>query len=106
MGLLLQGGGGMVLVRARVEVEGRVELDDAEAASLKRTKVLHVLLLVVMVPFSVAANGNVGMVAPVFWLAGVIEACWGSAGAGQVCKEVVKVTGRWVLTVIWLSQFW
>jgi hypothetical protein len=87
--------------RARVEVEGRVELGEAEAAALMRSKAVHVAVLVVAVPCAVA--GGVGWIfLPLlaFWLAGATEAVLGSAGAGEACKEVGKVTGRWLLGLI------
>ena len=84
--------------RARVEVEGRVELGEAEAAALMRSKAVHVVVLVVVVPCAVAYGGSVGSVGSLaFWVAGVTEAVLGSAGAGEACKEVGKVTGRWLL---------
>eukprot|EP01047_Picozoa_sp_COSAG01_P015682 COSAG01_NODE_789_length_13572_cov_322.875158_1_plen_158_part_10 len=50
--------------RARVEVEGRVELGESEAVVLMRSKAVHVVLVVVVVPCAV-------LVAPgVVWWAG------------------------------------
>ena len=105
--------------RARVEVEGRVELGEAEAAALMRSKAVHVAVLVVAVPCAVVGGGNgdealadwiwrIGFpaglagVLPIlgFWLAGATEAVLGSAGAGEACKEVGKVTGRWLLGLV------
>jgi hypothetical protein len=95
--------------RARVEVEGRVELGEAEAAALMRSKAVHVAVLVVAVPCAVVGGGGgnafVGFLTfllPLlaFWLAGATEAVLGSAGAGEACKEVGKVTGRWLLACI------
>ena len=95
--------------RARVEVEGRVELGEAEAAALMRTKVVHMVVLVVAVPCTVVGGGSgndfvVFFLPPLaFWLAGVTEAVLGSAGAGEACKEVGKVTGRCLLGLVGLS---
>ena len=95
--------------RARVEVEGRVELGKAEAAALMRSKAVHVALVVVAVPCAVAlgGSGDVGSLVlalllplPALWLAGATEAVLGSAGAGEACKEVGKVTGRWLLGLV------
>ena len=91
--------------RARVEVEGRVELGEAEAAALMRSKAVHVAVLVVAVPCAVVGGGSgdlasylLAQILPflAFWVAGGTEAVLGSAGAGEACKEVGKVTGRWL----------
>jgi hypothetical protein len=95
--------------RARVEVEGRVELGEAEAAALMRTKVVHMVVLVVAVPCTVVGGGSgndfvVFFLPPLaFWLAGVTEAVLGSVSAAEACKEVGKVTGRWLLGIVGLS---
>ena len=95
--------------RARVEVEGRVELGEAEAAALMRSKAVHVVVVAAAVPCAVAVGGGGDQVSPylafllpllAFWVAGVTEAVLGSAGAGEACKEVGKVTGRWLLGCI------
>ena len=95
--------------RARVEVEGRVELGEAEAAALMRSKAVHMVVVVAAVPCAVALGGGgdgdsfvLAILLPflAFWLAGVTEAVLGSAGAGEACKEVGKVTGRCLLGLI------
>ena len=92
--------------RARVEVEGRVELGEAEAAALMRSKAVHVAVLVAAVPCAVVGGGSgndfvVFFLPPLaFGLAGVTEAVLGSVSAGEACKEVGKVTGRWLLGFI------
>ena len=98
--------------RARVEVEGRVELGEAEAAALMRTKAVHMVVLVAAVPCAVVLGGSedsagLGLAFSLsvlaFWLAGATEAVLGSAGAGEACKEVGKVTGRWLLGfIVWI----
>ena len=86
--------------RARVEVEGRVELGEAEAATLMRTKAVHVALVLVVVPCAVGAHAKVDTMLSLslpfvaFWVAGVTEAVLGRASAREVCNEVGKVTGR------------
>jgi hypothetical protein len=47
----------------------------------------------------------VGFLLPLlaFWVAGATEAVLGSAGAGEACKEVGKVTGRWLLGLVGFS---
>ena len=98
--------------RARVEVEGRVELGEAEAAALMRSKAVHVVVVAAAVPCAVALGGGGGddsfdlvLLIPLlaFWLAGATEAVLGSAGAGEACKEVGKVTGRCLLGLVGLS---
>ena len=98
--------------RARVEVEGRVELDEAEAAALMRTKAVHVVVLVATVPCTVMVAGSggnngdndwmetvilLGIFA--FWMAGVTVAVMG-VSAVEACKEVGKVTGMTLLGCI------
>jgi hypothetical protein len=101
--------------RARVEVEGRVELGEAEAAALMRSKAVHMVLVVVAVPCAVALGGSgdgdsfwLALLLPLlaFWVAGVTEAVLGSAGAGEACKEVCKVTGRWLLGLVGFFVLW
>jgi hypothetical protein len=95
-----------------VEVEGRVELGEAEADALMRIKAVHAVALVVAVPCAVMVSSSGDQVSYVlalslpllaFWLAGATEAVLGSAGAGEACKEVGKVTGRWLLGSVGLS---
>ena len=88
--------------RARVEVEGRVELGESEVSALMRSKAVHVVLLVVVVPCAVlvgfyALRTWIGFPAFAFWVAGVTEAVLGSASVGEARKEVGKTTGRWLL---------
>ena len=90
-----------------MEVEGRVELGEAEAEALMRSKAVHVAVLVAAVPCAVVFGGGPAeaeLFIPLgaFWLAGVTEAVLGSAGAGEACKEVGKVTGRWLLGLVGL----
>ena len=98
--------------RARVEQEGRVELGEVEAAALMRSKAVHLLLLVVVVPCTVVGSGSGDVVGwelwrwlPVFafWAAGATEAVLGSVGARQVCQKVGKVTGRSLLGFVGLA---
>ena len=69
------------------------------------------LVLVVMVPCGVALGGvgdsggsgmGMGLFLPLvaLWMAGVAKAVLGAAGASAGCKEVGKVTGRWLLGLI------
>ena len=88
--------------RARVEVEGRVELSESEAVALMRSKAVHVVLLVIAVPCAVLSEDYEKVaVLPLlaFWVAGVTEAVLGSASVGEACKEVGKSTGRWLLGI-------
>ena len=64
------------------------------------------VVLVAAVPCAVVLGGGgdftrfvLALLLPLlaFWLAGATEAVLGSAGAGEACKEVGKVTGRWLL---------
>merc|ERR1712093_665666 len=62
-------------VRARVEDAGHVELEDAEAAALARTKAVHVVLLVLAVLGGVWSGGEVFFLPFLaFGLGGVAEA--------------------------------
>ena len=94
--------------RARVEVEGRVELSESEAVALMRSKAAHVLLLVIVVPcavlvgFELKPKLEIAISLPLlpFWVVGVTEAVLGSASVGEACKEVGKTTGRWLLGMV------
>ena len=87
--------------RARVEVEGRVELGESEAVALMRSKALHVVLVVVVVPCAVVGGAEwFWLPALAFWVAGVTEAVMGSASVGEACKEAGKTTGRWLLGLV------
>eukprot|EP01052_Picozoa_sp_SAG31_P031188 SAG31_NODE_3279_length_4470_cov_48.789293_4_plen_147_part_00 len=98
-------------LHARVETDGRVELGEAEALSLARSKAVHMMVLVAMVPCGVALAGvgdssgssmGVGLFLPLvaLWLAGVAKAVLGAASASEACKEVGKVTGSWLLGLV------
>ena len=87
-------------MRTRVEDAGRVELDDAEAAALARTKAVHVALLVVAVLGGVwSGDGSVAFFLPslAFLLGGVAE----SFVPGAVtAMRVAKALGAWLLGLI------
>jgi hypothetical protein len=91
-------------VRTRVEEFGRVELWDAEAAALVRSKAVHMALLVGAVLAAVwSANrqdvGRIGFL--VFWLGGVVEAvATPGPGAAEKAKGVGKATGAAALGVV------
>ena len=88
-------------VRARVEDAGRVELEDAEATALARTKAVHVALLVLAVLGTVwypgASTEGIILLPLAFLLGGVAEAFVPGAGAVETCKRVGKVMGAWLL---------
>ena len=93
-------------VRARVEDAGRVELDDAEASALARTKAVHVALIVLAVLGAVWSGDPVVafFLAPLaFLLGGVAEAFVPGAGAAETAKRVGKVLGAWLLGFV---GFW
>ena len=83
-------------VRARVEDAGRVELDDAEASALARTKAVHVALLVLAVRGGVWSRDRYvarGLVFSLFMLrrpgGGVCAGC----GRGGDCQARGQGTG-------------
>ena len=88
-------------VRTRVEEFGRVELRDAEAAALVRSKVLHVALVVGTVLAGVwSANLDAASLIPflAFWLGGVAETvATPGGGAAEKAKGVGKATGAMLL---------
>ena len=90
-------------VRARVEDAGRVELDDAEAATLARTKAVHVLLLVLAMLVG-AQSGQIGsaimIVFPAFWLGGVVGSLAPGATAVETGKRVGLVLGSSLLGLV------
>lgn len=94
-------------VRSRAEANGmRVEIGDAEAVSLSRTKAVHVALITVIVPAAVwTANNYAAFLAVIaFWLAGATEAVGdaasGGGGAAGAGKGLAKVTGAWLLGLV------
>jgi hypothetical protein len=91
-------------VRSRAEASGmRVEIGDAEAVSLARTKAVHVALITVFVPAAVWMAGIEGIYLPfpAFWLAGAAEAVGdavsGGDGVAGAFKGLAKVTGSVML---------
>ena len=81
-------------VRVRVENAGRVELDDAEAESLVRTKTFHIGMITMCVPASVwlaHATGTFGacaLAALPLWLGGLAEAIVPGATVAETCKRI------------------
>ena len=94
-------------VRTRVEEFGRVELRDAEAAALVRSKAVHVVLLVGAVLAGVWSADYVvaGLIAFLaFWLGGVAEAvATPGAGAAEKAKGVGKAMGAAALGVVGIT---
>eukprot|EP01045_Picozoa_sp_COSAG04_P004037 COSAG04_NODE_171_length_21611_cov_4.302808_11_plen_483_part_00 len=93
-------------VRARMENEGRVELGDAEASALARTKAVHVLLLVVAV-LGVVWSGDqqqaVFLTFFAFLLGGMAEEFVPGASAAETAMRVAKVLGVCLLgSVGWI----
>ena len=88
-------------VRTRMEEFGRVELRDAKAVALVRSKVVHVALLAGAVLAGVwSASGQVTalLVWLAFWLGGVAEAvATPGAGAAEKAKGVGKATAAALL---------
>ena len=85
-------------VRARVEDAGRVELGDAEASALARTKAVHVALIVLSVcSVMVVGLWSFFLSFLAFLLGGVVEAVVPGAGAAETAKRVGKVLGAWRL---------
>ena len=96
-------------VRTRVEEFGRVELRDAEAAALVRSKAVHVALVAgaVLAGVWAASAGAATLITFLaFWLGGVAEAvATPGAGAVEKAKGVGKATaavllgfvGLWIL---------
>ena len=81
-------------VRARVEDAGRVELDDAEASALARTKAVHVALIVLAVHGAVWLGSlEAAFFLPflAFLLGGVAEAFVPGASVAETCKRIVKL---------------
>jgi hypothetical protein len=91
-------------VRIRVEEFGRVELRDAEAATLVRSKAVHVALVAGAVLAGVwsASKATVVLAFLAFWLGGVAEAvATPGAGAAEKAKGGVgKAMGAFVLGVV------
>jgi len=102
-------------MRARVELEGRMEIGDSQRTSLMRSKVAHVASLIVAVPSAVAfASSGTEEILSSAWMlpraaflvAGAVEAVWEAAapvaesadkGLTTMCKTFAKVIGKSVL---------
>lgn len=91
-------------VRTQVEKHARVELCDAEAVALARSKVIHAALILILVPISTWAVKTsimaVFLTWVVFWLGGVVEVVTGPHGGvwtPAVGKGVARVTGQFML---------
>ena len=92
-------------VRTRVEKNARVELGDAEALALARSKVVHAALIFTTVPLSLwAAKTQLPLLLFLprlpFWVAGVVEVATGPNEGAQrtaVGKGVARVTGSFLL---------
>lgn len=85
-------------LRTRLEEAGRVDLGDADAAALARTKLVHtvVILVAVLAAVSVSAYGGMGFWTAIigfpflaFWAGGVAEAF----GVGRSVSELAKAVG-------------
>jgi hypothetical protein len=81
-------------VRTRVESEGRVDIDEREAVTLMRSKVVHAVALVVAVPVGLQDPANIISLLPkvIFWFGGLIEAVLNANNAAEACKGVVTAT--------------
>ena len=80
-----------------------MELDDAEASALARTKAVHVALLVLAVlgaVWSGSIDTLVFLSSFAFVLGGVAEAFVPGASAAETAKRVGKVLGAWLLGMI------
>ena len=91
-------------VRSLVEESGPVELSDAQAAGLARTKPIHICLIVATVLGAVAVGGAYGedraaiffsFIA--FFLAGAAEAFGVGRSGAELCKEIAKTAGAALL---------
>lgn len=92
-------------VRTRVEVAGRVELTDAEAAGLARSKVVHIVLVVLAMLANVRIASSFGptqgpivmggMIYFVLWLAGLVEAI--ATGREKAGRHALFVTASAML---------
>ena len=93
-------------VRSLVEESGHVELSDAQAAGLARTKPIHIFLIVAAVLGAVAV-GAYGVHAAAFifsflafGLAGATEAFGAGRSGAEVCKEIAKTAGAALLGMV------
>jgi hypothetical protein len=94
-------------VRSRVESVGRVELGDAEAAALARSKLVHVSVIVfctlatvgsVALLFGEAASPATTATVWSFWIAGVLEeAIAPDATSSDKVRRACAVTVSWLL---------
>jgi hypothetical protein len=99
-------------LRARVEEQGHVQLSDAQADALARTKPVHIVLIMVAVLGSVAIGGATGefkaaAIFPpflAFFLARAAEAFGGGRNGAEVAKGVAKSAGAMLLgAAAWMA---
>ena len=93
--------------RSRMEEAGRVELTEAEARGLARTKVSHALLLTIFIPMTVLVWGQgttpstfygFGVSYLPYFFGGVME-CFGGLSEGSAARRGLQTVGAWLLGV-------
>ena len=92
-------------MRAQVDEEGRVQMEQVKELQLVWSKIVHVVLVVLAIPsclISVVLRGRVAIAPPfiTFLLAGTIEVFIGNATGTQACKKVVTVAATSLLGVV------
>lgn len=87
-------------VRTRVETAGHVELDDSEASTLARTKLVHASLIVIGVIAAVGSKAGINAsflpLIP-FWVGEAVELIVPGESLRWNCGRVGKVTAAFVL---------
>ena len=96
-------------VRSRVEEAGRVELDDEDVSALTRTKVVHVVMIVVVVFTAVAWPNGTSPLKPLilWWMGAAVEALIEpGASAPNRCKGVATALAKWVAGFVVFMALW
>ena len=91
-------------IRAQIEADGRVEVDDAEAAVIFCTKAVHLFFIAVLpavaVQFFKRFPGLQLCVFLAFLVGGIFEACMLGVDAIDTAKRATKVTCMWLLGLV------
>ena len=92
-------------MRAQVDEEGRVQMEQVKDLQLMWSKAIHVMLVVLSIPsclIYIVLRRETTSAPPfiTFLLAGTIEVFIGNARGAQACKEVVKVAATSLLGIV------
>ena len=101
-------------LRTRVEVAGRVVLDEAELSALSRTKTIHIVLIVIAIITTVAQRSFNALwwTVHLAYLIGGVAECFSPDAATKTYCEVTRTVAKWafgyiiyqIITMLILTQ--